>query len=182
MGGIVDTVVGVVGGGGSSGGGQTQNTTVNTDSNQTFAPTNNIDTEVNVDIDIDKLANALSTNNQELINSNADIAKYGYEQMLSTSNQSYTLTKDIATAQLEQNGLIADANYNLNKDFAMAQLEQDMTEQELNDSSKKEDMEIKALSLDEQKQQNKRMTMIALAGLAVTASGMIWRNSKGGKA
>lgn len=161
MGGIIDAVTSpvksIIGGGSEPA--QTQNTTVNTSSSQNFEPINNIDTKVEVNIDVDKLANVLETSSNNEISTNKAIA-----------DNHYNLTKEIATK-----------NYQLNYAVANENIKNDLTNDELDNIIKKDSLKINALTLDEQKQQNKRMTMIALGGLAVTLGGVVWSNSKGGK-
>ena len=152
--GIISAVTSPFSGGGSSS--SSSNTTVNTKSEQVFSPVNNIDTDVAVDIDIDKLANIWETSSDNEILANQQIAQ---EQL-----------------KLEHD--IAINNYKLEHDIAMFEAKQDLNKDDIDTQIKKTDLQISALKLKEQKEQNKRMTSIATVGLVVTVFSVFFMKGK----
>jgi len=169
LGSLLSPITSLLGGGSKSK--QVVNTTVETSTKQIFSPNNNIDNNIDVNIDIDKLADTLHKNSLAEMELKKSISKDGLSQTLSIANKNMALNSEIANKSMALQYAIANEN-----------IKNDLTEQEQNKLNADNDLKIKVLTLDEQKQQNKRITWIALGGLVVTVSGFILSNSKrGGK-
>jgi len=180
LGSLLSPITSLLGGGSKSK--QVVNTTVETSTKQIFSPNNNIDNNIDVNIDIDKLADTLHKNSLAEMELKKSISKDGLSQTLSIANKNMALNSEIANKNMALNSEIANKSMALQYAIANENIKNDLTEQEQNKLNADNDLKIKVLTLDEQKQQNKRITWIALGGLVVTVSGFILSNSKrGGK-
>jgi len=193
FGSLLSPITNLLGGGSKSN--QTVNTNVNTSTKQVFSPNNNIDNHVAVNVDIDKLANVLHMNSVAENRLKSDIAEYGYaqamsiaratnsqnlgiaratnSQALSIANDRNTLLEKLSANKLLQENQINNKNLSLQYAIANETIKDNLSKDEHDKIAKQDDLKLKVLTLEEQKQQNKRITWIALAGLTITASSFL---------